>query len=150
MRSSTSVLSVRQVPNETGKWLQQKDCQREMFYLLNPEVTMLELRLNKRVELIPAVHRWLFTRSIAGPCLTPCCTISTRWSGTKVFTFLGERNWEATVRCNESWVQFPHTHASVTVSTYWKEQPHFTSLPGVPSCLLCTAVLLLEGELSAS
>lgn len=50
------------------------------------------------VELIPAVHI---------PCLTPCWAISARWSSRKIFTFLGDRNWEAAVWCNESWARLP-------------------------------------------
>lgn len=105
-RSNASVLSVRQVPNEADKWLQRKEHFPLAAYLLNSKVTMLELRFNETVELIPAVRRWLFACSIAGPCLTPRWAISGHWSSRKVFTFLGERNWKAAVWCNESWVQF--------------------------------------------
>ena len=107
MRSNTSVLSERQVPNEADKWLQQKEHFRLAVSPLNSKVTMLEPRFNKMVELIPAVHRWPFACSITGPCLTPCWAISARWSSRKVFTFLGEHNWEAAVWCNESQPQFP-------------------------------------------
>lgn len=117
------------MPNEAQKWSQQKECFLLSVSVFNSKVTVLQLRFNKIIELIPAVHRWLFTCSITGSCLTPCWAVSAHQSCSKD-SALEECNWEAAVWGSECWAVPSHTYATVTASTYWKEQPHFTSLPG--------------------
>lgn len=120
---------VKQVPNEAQKWSQQKERFLLSVSVFNSKVAVLQSRFNKKVELIPAVHRWLFTCSVTDPWVAPRWAVSADQSCSKDFSSLGECNWEAAVWSSDCWAVPSHTYAAVTASTSWREQPHFTSLP---------------------
>lgn len=116
------------MPNEAQKWSQQKERFLLSVSAFNSKVTVLQPRFNKMVELIPAVLRWLFTCSMTGPFDTFLSCFSSSKLQQRCSS-LGELNWEAAVWGSECWAVPSHIYATVTASTYWKEQPHFTSLP---------------------
>lgn len=135
---------VKQVPNEAQKWSQQKERFLLSVSVFNSKVTALQSRFNKMVELIPAVHRWLFTCSITDPCLAPCWAVSADQSCSKdsapLESVTGKQQFGAVTA-----EQFPLT-PMLLLQPAPPEKSSLTSPPFlwvVPSCLLlCTAFLL--------